>query len=88
MRLLREGWLQQNRKAKLMARRSVSHPDYLGQIGLIMPYSKDFCASCNRLRVSSIGKLHLCCLAKKVAYVIYCKMTAKTANYKRAFWKV
>ncbi|MBL0116230.1 MAG: hypothetical protein IPP45_13015, partial [Sphingomonadales bacterium] len=24
------------------------------------PYSKDFCASCNRLRVSSLGKLHLC----------------------------
>ncbi|MCF2049866.1 GTP 3',8-cyclase MoaA, partial [Escherichia coli] len=27
---------------------------------LIMPYEKDFCATCNRLRVSSIGKLHLC----------------------------
>ena len=25
-----------------------------------MPYEKDFCASCNRLRVSSTGKLHLC----------------------------
>lgn len=25
-----------------------------------MPYSKDFCAGCNRLRVSSVGKLHLC----------------------------
>lgn len=25
-----------------------------------MPYEKDFCASCNRLRVSSVGKLHLC----------------------------
>lgn len=25
-----------------------------------MPYEKDFCASCNRLRVSSLGKLHLC----------------------------
>lgn len=25
-----------------------------------MPYEKDFCATCNRLRVSSIGKLHLC----------------------------
>ena len=36
------------------------HPDYAGEIGLIMPYEKDFCATCNRLRVSSIGKLHLC----------------------------
>ena len=25
-----------------------------------MPYEKNFCASCNRLRVSAKGKLHLC----------------------------
>ena len=25
-----------------------------------MPYSKDFCKTCNRLRVSAPGKLHLC----------------------------
>lgn len=31
-----------------------------GRIGIIAPYSKDFCASCNRLRVSARGKLHLC----------------------------
>lgn len=31
-----------------------------GRIGIIAPYSKDFCASCNRLRVSATGKLHLC----------------------------
>lgn len=37
-----------------------SHPEYLGKIGLIMPYSKDFCVTCNRLRVSSLGKMHLC----------------------------
>jgi len=36
------------------------HPDYQGEVGLIMPYEKDFCASCNRLRVSATGKLHLC----------------------------
>ena len=36
------------------------HPDYAGEIGLIMPYEKNFCASCNRLRVSAKGKLHLC----------------------------
>lgn len=36
------------------------HPDYAGKIGLIMPYSKDFCKTCNRLRVSAPGKLHLC----------------------------
>ncbi|MCL1138288.1 GTP 3',8-cyclase MoaA [Shewanella pneumatophori] len=37
-----------------------SHEDYQGRIGLIMPYAKNFCASCNRLRVSAKGKLHLC----------------------------
>ncbi|GAC14556.1 GTP 3',8-cyclase MoaA [Aliiglaciecola lipolytica] len=41
------------------------HPDYRGKIGLIMPYSKDFCASCNRLRISATGKLHLCLFADK-----------------------
>lgn len=25
-----------------------------------MPYEKNFCESCNRLRVSAMGKLHLC----------------------------
>lgn len=36
------------------------HDDYQGEIGLIMPYEKDFCLSCNRLRVSAVGNLHLC----------------------------
>jgi cyclic pyranopterin phosphate synthase len=37
-----------------------AHPEYLGRIGVIAPYSKDFCNSCNRLRVSSLGRLQLC----------------------------
>jgi molybdenum cofactor biosynthesis enzyme MoaA len=28
-----------------------------------MPYSTDFCATCNRLRISATGKLHLCLFA-------------------------
>ena len=36
------------------------HPQYAGRIGLIAPYSAGFCDSCNRLRLSSRGKLHLC----------------------------
>lgn len=36
------------------------HSDYKGSVGLIAPYSKDFCKSCNRLRFSSQGNLHLC----------------------------
>ena len=37
-----------------------AHPDYRGRIGLIAPYSTGFCDSCNRLRLSSRGRLHLC----------------------------
>lgn len=38
----------------------LGHPDARGRIGIIAPYSRDFCAGCNRLRMSSEGKLHLC----------------------------
>ncbi|GAA5187006.1 GTP 3',8-cyclase MoaA [Ferrimonas gelatinilytica] len=58
--LLAEGWRLDPRGADDGPALNYSHPDYAGRIGLIMPYSKDFCASCNRLRVSAIGKLHLC----------------------------
>lgn len=37
-----------------------AHPDYQGRIGIIAPYSKDFCKTCNRLRISARGHLHLC----------------------------
>ena len=36
------------------------HPDYDGKFGLIAPYSKDFCKTCNRLRITSRGDLRLC----------------------------
>jgi cyclic pyranopterin phosphate synthase len=41
-----------------------AHPEYRGTIGLIAPYGRDFCESCNRLRVSSRGDLHLCLFGK------------------------
>lgn len=37
-----------------------SHPDYAGKMGIIAPYSKDFCKTCNRLRVTAKGDLKLC----------------------------
>ena len=37
-----------------------THPDSKGKIGVIAPYAKDFCATCNRLRIEARGKLHLC----------------------------
>jgi GTP 3',8-cyclase len=54
------GWQKQARQAGAGPAIEHTNPDGLGRIGIIAPYSKDFCASCNRLRVSATGKLHLC----------------------------
>lgn len=61
--LLARGWQERERHQHAGPAREFHHPDSRGGIGLIMPYSKDFCASCNRLRVSSDGKLFLCLFA-------------------------
>ncbi|EDJ6478352.1 GTP 3',8-cyclase MoaA [Salmonella enterica subsp. diarizonae] len=58
--LITRGWNHQQRQRSDGPAQVFCHPDYAGEIGLIMPYEKDFCATCNRLRVSSVGKLHLC----------------------------
>lgn len=63
--LLEQGWVQLLRDNTAGPAQEFSHPDYAGRIGLIMPYSKDFCSSCNRLRVSALGKLHLCLFAEQ-----------------------
>ncbi|GAB5380576.1 MAG: GTP 3',8-cyclase MoaA [Aliiglaciecola sp.] len=63
--LLQSGWTQVIRDKASGPAQEFTHPQYQGNIGLIMPYSKDFCASCNRLRVSATGKLHLCLFADK-----------------------
>jgi|TARA_B110000285_G_scaffold222574_1_gene276930 cyclic pyranopterin phosphate synthase len=36
------------------------NPNFKGKFGIIAPYSKDFCQSCNRLRVTARGELRLC----------------------------
>lgn len=58
--LLNSGWQLQQKSRTDGPAKVFRHPDYLGEIGLIMPYEKNFCANCNRLRVSATGKLHLC----------------------------
>ena len=58
--LLSQHWIQKMRHPNDGPAEVFTHPDYLGEIGLIMPYSKDFCDNCNRLRVSAVGRLHLC----------------------------
>ena len=63
--LLGKGWQPVMREIAAGPAQEFWHPNYAGRIGLIMPYSKDFCATCNRLRVSSLGKLHLCLFAEQ-----------------------
>lgn len=54
------GWQPLSRAADAGPAREYRHPDYAGCIGIIAPYSKDFCAGCNRLRVTATGDLRLC----------------------------
>jgi cyclic pyranopterin phosphate synthase len=58
--LLASGWTAQINRCDAGPAQVMRHPDYLGRVGLILPYESGFCDTCNRLRVSSTGKLHLC----------------------------
>ncbi len=58
--LLQNGWQALQRGTTDGPAIEYRHPDYLGRIGMIAPYAPHFCESCNRLRVSSLGKVHLC----------------------------
>jgi len=64
-RLLESGWSPVLRSRDAGPAQEFHHPDYQGRIGLIMPYGKDFCATCNRLRVSATGALHLCLFSEQ-----------------------
>ncbi len=55
-----QGWQERARASDAGPAREFAHPDYAGRIGIIAPYSKDFCKACNRLRVTSAGDLRLC----------------------------
>ena len=58
--LLEHGWQSHDRGSSDGPAIEYSHPDYLGRIGMIAPYAAHFCDNCNRLRVSSLGRVHLC----------------------------
>lgn len=58
--LEQRGWTRLARRPGAGPAMEYGHPDRRGRIGIIAPYSRDFCATCNRLRLSSTGKLHLC----------------------------
>jgi len=59
-------WLEQNgwsERARLEGdgpARAFTQAGYRGSVGVIAPYAKDFCGMCNRLRVTSRGRLRLC----------------------------
>jgi cyclic pyranopterin phosphate synthase len=59
-KLLELGFTETIRSYDAGPAQEFSHPEYKGKIGLIAPYSKDFCKTCNRLRVTSRGDLRLC----------------------------
>ncbi|WP_444994062.1 GTP 3',8-cyclase MoaA [Aliikangiella sp. IMCC44359] len=58
--LLSNGWTEKLKEVGSGPAIEYIHPDYNGSFGVIAPYAKDFCDSCNRLRVSSTGDFHLC----------------------------
>ena len=59
-RLAALGWTELGREEGAGPAQEFQHEDYRGRIGIIAPYSKDFCNSCNRLRVTATGSLRLC----------------------------
>ncbi|MBI3555568.1 MAG: GTP 3',8-cyclase MoaA [Deltaproteobacteria bacterium] len=63
-RLLTQGWAPRMRSEGDGPAEEFTHPEYVGRIGIIAPYSKEFCKTCNRLRVTSQGALRLCLFAK------------------------
>lgn len=62
--LLERGWVRKVRQVDAGPALEYCHSDYVGTVGLIMPYSRDFCNDCNRLRVTSLGQLQLCLFAE------------------------
>jgi cyclic pyranopterin phosphate synthase len=63
-KLLSQGWKERPRSEGDGPALEFIHPDFRGQIGIIAPYSSEFCKTCNRLRVTSRGALRLCLFAE------------------------
>ncbi|HEY3487851.1 MAG TPA: GTP 3',8-cyclase MoaA [Gammaproteobacteria bacterium] len=59
-KLTAAGWQRQATMDNAGPAIEFRHPGYLGSVGIIAPYSRDFCGSCNRLRVTATGELRLC----------------------------
>ncbi|MBI4424482.1 MAG: GTP 3',8-cyclase MoaA [Elusimicrobia bacterium] len=63
--LLAEGWREAPRSPGDGPARRFSKEGHRGEVGVIAPYASDFCATCNRLRVTSRGRLRLCLFAEE-----------------------
>jgi len=58
--LNKNGWIFQTLGRDAGPSKNYINPSYKGKFGVIAPYSKDFCKSCNRLRITARGDLRLC----------------------------
>lgn len=58
--LNRTGWVIKQRSFDSGPAAEYVHSDFVGSVGIIAPYAKNFCSSCNRLRITSLGELKLC----------------------------
>ena len=58
--LNRNNWIIQTFGRDAGPAKNYLNPKFKGKFGIIAPYSKDFCKSCNRLRITAKGDLRLC----------------------------
>lgn len=58
------GWEERPRREGDGPARRFRRAGHMGGAGVIAPYAKDFCSTCNRLRVTSRGRLRLCLFAE------------------------
>lgn len=54
------GWTERPRREGDGPAREFHKDGHAGSVGVIAPYAKNFCDTCNRLRVTSRGRLRLC----------------------------
>ena len=58
--LNKNNWIYQTLGKDAGPSKNYLNPKFRGKFGIIAPYSKDFCKSCNRLRITAKGDLRLC----------------------------
>lgn len=63
--ILEQGWSECAKPIDGGPAREYQHPNYMGRIGFITPYSNVFCGQCNRIRISSLGALHTCLFSEQ-----------------------